>query len=161
MNLHPIGKQFRKLQNQQDINIEEMAKYIIKLGEDRTSNIQVISPLYDWVEELLLFSLDPKNNKGSERIYNVIDTIILGTFTHPFLMDLYAIPRILYIHPKSKIKIYFAGDYHSDVLESLMNHFYPETHIKTQRSYKRGRKRCINTASEYRSEYEPYYTKRS
>ena len=61
-----------------------------------------------------------------------------------FIMDLYAIPRILYNYLNSKIKIYSAGDYHIELFRLFLTEFYPNSHVKTIRNRNGNNMRCLN-----------------
>lgn len=115
--VHLIGKQFRKLIKQQnekgDITekIKEMSYMIVNRKHTN-----------DYTTEEYEFIIDDILNL---KLSDYFQDFIFSQLTFPYLMDVYAIPRILYLHDQTSLKIYSAGDYHCDVLIQFINHFYP------------------------------------
>lgn len=121
--LHPIGKQFRKLliqeQYQGNMNhqISKMAKVIIDFKKIKPFQQKDYEILYDELSQIDL----SKESINSEEITEIIEKKIFFTY----FMDLYAIPRILFQYSDSKLKIYSAGNYHTSVLIEFLTIFYP------------------------------------
>lgn len=164
MNLHPIGKQFRKLLDQEkydgdhDREIFSMSEFIIQRWK-YISNLKFFSKTLG-IELICLNKKifdDYTNNKLSEdKFYNYILTF----FHLPYVMDLYAIPRILYSLPNSSLKIYSAGFNHVETLFDFILEFYEDIQIK--KFIPKKQMRCIHTkkgevlenVSEINSEFE-------
>lgn len=138
--IHPIGKQFRKLLVQEKYkgNIQKRIEFMAGFIIDQNFWPWMSDREYDYIMDVV--------EKTKEKILTEENTMVeleifkkfcLNKYIVSYLMDLYAIPRILFHHPNSEIKIYSAGMHHINILEDFLGQFYPKL-----------QGRCVISASE-------------
>lgn len=145
MILHPIGKQFRKLIDQEgrsELDIENMVEFLSKKDEgmwdeELTNRLEGARHNYDVISEIILDDPSEENvNKYIPILFeNVSDVLSLiegyNIFRASFVMDIYAFPRILYNFENSKMKIVSVGLNHAKMFSEFIDHFYPHSNAST------------------------------
>lgn len=134
MILHPIGKQFIKLLEQEKYSndytkrIEEMINYIFKITDDYNLSWQDINKS-NREQFLRILNSDGLTRMKAIQLYEEFLDKIYSTemLNMTIFMDVYAIPRILYNYEHSILKIVSVGEFHKHIYSKFFDHFYPNT----------------------------------
>lgn len=131
MDVHPIGKQFQKLCTQ------EKYKGNVKKRIECMAGFIIDQSFWPWMDDFMYDSMWIILQKIQEKVLSKESMsnefiefrhFVFNAYVAPYLMDLYAISRILHRLPKSEIKIYASGFAHIHIFENFLKQFYPDLH---------------------------------
>lgn len=153
MTLHPIGKQYRKLFDQEEIpkeeqdqQLENQVQFIFQYSS-LNGNIFPHEMPNHYYQTILQYYDNHNFLNVREFMYDTL------SFLNQYMMDMYSIPRILYQESNCAFKIYTCGSTHSKVLCAFLDYFYPNSNQLLKNKYscliKSNDLRCMNIGSLY------------
>lgn len=128
MTLHHIGKQFRKLMEQENYSgnkndrIEEMVNFITNMDpfEIKPDFDSDFLTIFQKIKKAIITHNKFRKDFYDDELYDLL--VSYSIVVYP--MDIYAIPRILYNYEDSQLKIYSAGYVHIDICKKFLDKFY-------------------------------------